>query len=79
MTHKLCYRGDFIVMMTSRILGGMGCGILFIILPTYMKELLNMQNGSAVIVDILITQFGVGISLPYFFGESFLRVSLITQ
>jgi MFS family permease len=74
---NLLCRGDFIMMMTSRILGGMGCGILFIILPSYMKELLNMQSASSIIVDILITQFGVGISLPYFFGESFSSYFLI--
>lgn len=55
--------------MTSRVFGGFGSGIIFIIAPTYMKELLNLENANNVIVDILITQFGMGICAQYFMGE----------
>lgn len=57
------------MLMTSRVIGGLGSGIIFIISPTYMKELLNLENSKNVIVDILITQFGLGICIQYFMGE----------
>lgn len=57
------------MLMTSRVIGGLGSGIIFIISPTYMKELLNLENSKNVIVDILITQFGLGICIMYFMGE----------
>lgn len=60
------------MMVMSRTIGGFGCGIIFVLLPTYMKELLNLQNSSNEIVDILITQFGLGICMQYFLGECFL-------
>lgn len=60
---------DFKMLMASRVIGGLGCGMIFTLLPTYMKELLNIKNSSSEIVDILITQFGLGICLQYFMGE----------
>lgn len=60
---------NFKMLMASRVIGGLGCGMIFILLPAYMKELLNVQNSSSEIVDILITQFGLGICCQYFMGE----------
>lgn len=57
---------DFKMLMASRVIGGLGCGMIFTLLPTYMKELLNIKNSSSEIVDILITQFGLGICLQMF-------------
>lgn len=45
---------DFKMLMASRVIGGLGCGMIFTPLPTYMKELLNIKNSSSEIVDILI-------------------------
>ncbi len=57
------------MMMASRVLGGFGSGIIFIVVPTYMSELLSFKYSCNVIADILITQFGLGICIQYFMGE----------
>jgi MFS family permease len=62
-------RNDFQMLTASRLIGGLGCGIFFILLPGYMKELLGLHANGAVIVDILITQFGLGICIQYFAGK----------
>lgn len=50
-------------------MAGLGSGIIFILVPVYMKELMGAKyNGN--IVDLLITQFGLGIFSQYFIGES---------
>jgi MFS family permease len=57
------------ILICARILGGFGSGIIFILVPIYMKELMGAKyNGN--IVDLLITQFGLGIFSQYFIGES---------
>jgi uncharacterized membrane protein (DUF485 family) len=55
-------------MVGARVIGGFGSGIIFILVPIYMKELMGAKyNGN--IVDLLITQFGFGIFIHYFIGE----------
>jgi hypothetical protein len=49
-------------------MGGFGSGIVFILVPIYMKELRGEQHNSR-IVDLLITLFGFGIFIQYFIGE----------
>jgi MFS transporter, SP family, arabinose:H+ symporter len=62
------FRNDFLTLIAARIIGGFGSGIIFILVPVYMKELRGAKyNGN--IVDLLITQFGLGIFSQYFIGE----------
>lgn len=61
---------DFNLLLASRIVGGLGCGIIFILSPAFLKEILGVQDsGNDHVVEILITQFGLGICLQYFLGE----------
>lgn len=63
------FSAEFKVLVTARIIGGFGSGITFILVPIYMKELMGAKfNGK--IVDLLITQFGIGIFSQYFIGKS---------
>lgn len=62
-------RNELEILIYARFLGGFGSGIIFILVPIYMKELMGAKyNGN--IVDLLITQFGLGIFSQYFIGES---------
>lgn len=62
------FRNQFGILVLARITGGLGSGIIFILVPNYMKELMGAKyNGN--IVDLLITQFGLGIFTQYFIGE----------
>ena len=62
------YRNSFDIFLAARIIGGCGSGIIFILVPVYMKELMGHQINPQ-IVDILITQFGCGIFIQYFIGK----------
>lgn len=58
----------FEALIAARVMGGFGGGIIFILVPGYMKELRGAKYNSN-IVDLLITQFGLGIFSQYFIGE----------
>lgn len=61
-------RNQFEVLICARLMGGLGSGIIFILVPIYMKELMGAKyNGN--IVDLLITMFGLGIFSQYLIGE----------
>lgn len=61
-------RDTFRILFCARFIGGFGSGVIFILVPIYMKELVGAKyNGN--IVDLLITQFGLGIFTQYFIGE----------
>jgi hypothetical protein len=59
---------NFNILLASRLIGGCGSGIIFVILPIYMKEIGGLQYNQ-LIVDLLTTQFGLGICIQYFIGE----------
>jgi MFS family permease len=61
-------RNIFEILITARLMGGFGSGIIFILVPIYMKELRGEQHNNR-IVDLLITLFGFGIFIQYFIGE----------
>lgn len=61
-------RNSFEVLLTARILGGLGSGIIFILVPIYMKELVGAKYNEH-IVNLLITQFGLGVFSQYLIGE----------
>lgn len=63
------FSNKFGVLFFSRIVGGFGSGVIFILVPIYMKELYIGENYNGSIVDLLITQFGFGIFSQYFIGE----------
>ncbi|KAG5670319.1 hypothetical protein PVAND_000595 [Polypedilum vanderplanki] len=60
---------NFNILFSSRLIGGCGSGIIFVIMPIYMKEIGGSQY-KTLIVDLLTTQFGLGICIQYLMGES---------
>jgi hypothetical protein len=64
------FRRTFELLITARILGGLGSGVIFILSGVYLKELMG-ERYNGIIVDLLITQFGLGILLQYILGEFF--------
>jgi MFS family permease len=55
-------------LITARIIGGLGSGVIFILSGVYLKELMG-ERYNGIIVDLLITQFGLGILLQYILGK----------
>lgn len=71
------FSNKFGVLFFSRIIGGFGSGVIFILVPIYMKELYIGENYNGNIVDLLITQFGFGIFSQYFIGECTQRPTVL--
>ncbi|CRK89024.1 CLUMA_CG002519, isoform A [Clunio marinus] len=61
----ICFGNKFEALIFARIIGGLGGGIVFILVPLYMKELMGPEYNSK-IVELLITLFGLGIFTQYF-------------
>lgn len=65
---SLPFSKTFELLITARFVGGLGSGVIFILSGVYLKELMGARYNRR-IVDLLITQFGLGIFLQYLLGE----------